>query len=43
MESVYEMIEEAKGFSMSAADIECEMRKANYWAAIGIGVKNYYG
>lgn len=44
-ESVHEMIEEARaeGVSMSAADIEYEMRKANHWATIGIGIKGYYG
>lgn len=43
-EDVQEMIDEsrAEGESMDAEAIEYETRKANHWAAIGIGVKGYY-
>lgn len=43
-EAVQEMIEEAAadGEPMDADDVEYEMRKAKYWATIGIGVKDYY-
>lgn len=34
---------EADGDPMDADEIEYEMRKANHWATIGIGVENYYG
>ncbi len=42
-ESVQEMIEEAAndGVLMDAEEIEYEMRRANHWATIGIGTKNY--
>ncbi|HCL03206.1 MAG TPA: hypothetical protein DHW61_12500 [Lachnoclostridium phytofermentans] len=41
---VVEMIEEAveDGEPMNTNDIEYEMRKANHWATIGIGIENYY-
>lgn len=43
-ESVSEMIEEAKRFGepMNNDDIEYEMKRANHWATIGIGVAGYY-
>lgn len=43
-ENVQEMIAEAEenGESMEAEEIEYEMRQANYWATIGIGVEGYY-
>ena len=43
-EGVQEMIEEAKeeGEPMVDEDIEYEMRKADHWATIGIGIKDYY-
>jgi len=43
-ESVSEMIEEAKAFGnpMTDDEIEYEMKRANHWATIGIGVKGYY-
>lgn len=43
-ESVSEMIEEAKVFGnpMTDDEIEYEMRRANHWATIGIGVRGYY-
>lgn len=43
-EVVQEMIEEAEedGEPMNVDDIEYEMRKANHWATIGIGIENYY-
>lgn len=43
-EDVQEMIEEADkdGEPMETDEIEYEMRKANYWSAIGIGIENYY-
>lgn len=44
-DAVQKMIEEAdeEGEPMEADEIEYEMRKANYWSTIGIGIKNYYG
>ena len=41
---VAEMIEEAKSFGnpMSDDEIQYEMKRANYWATIGIGVTGYY-
>ncbi len=41
---IAEMIEEAKSFGnpMSDDEIQYEMKRANYWAAIGIGVTGYY-
>lgn len=43
-EDVEEMIAEAKkdGEPMNEEEIEDEMRRANYWATIGIGVESYY-
>lgn len=43
-ESVQEMIAEAEedGESMGTEEIEYEMRRADYWAAIGIGIEGYY-
>lgn len=43
-ESVSEMIDEAKNFGnpMSDDDIQYEMKKANHWATIGVGVAGYY-
>lgn len=43
-EDVQEMIREsrAEGEPMDLEEIECETRKANHWAAIGIGVMGYY-
>ena len=32
----------ADGKPMDEAEIEDEMKKANYWATIGIGVRDYY-
>ncbi len=32
----------ADGEPMEADEIEYEMRTANYWATIGIGIENYY-
>ena len=44
-DAVQEMIEDAdeEGDPMEADEIEYEMRKANYWSTIGIGIENYYG
>lgn len=41
---VTEMIEEAKSFGnpMSDDEIQYEMKRANHWATIGIGVAGYY-
>lgn len=43
-EDVEDMIEEADedGEPMDEEEIEYEMRKANHWATIGIGIQNYY-
>lgn len=43
-EDVEDMIAEATadGKPMDEAEIEDEMKKANYWATIGIGVRDYY-
>ncbi len=43
-DDVREMIEESKraGEPMSRCDIDAELKKANHWATIGIGVKGYY-
>lgn len=43
-ENIQEMIEEAAehGEPMETDEIEYEMRKANYWSTIGIGIENYY-
>lgn len=43
-EDVEDMIAEANadGKPMDEAEIEDEMKKANYWATIGIGVRDYY-
>ncbi len=43
-ENVQEMIAEAEenGEPMNAEEIEYEMKQANYWATIGIGVEGYY-
>lgn len=43
-ESVREMIEEAEadGEPMDVDEIEYEMKKANHWETIGIGIENYY-
>ena len=41
---IAEMMEEAKSFGnpMSDDEIQYEMKRANYWATIGIGVPGYY-
>ena len=41
---IAEIVEEAKSFGnpMSDDEIQYEMKRANYWAAIGIGVTGYY-
>jgi hypothetical protein len=41
---VDEMIEEAASFGnpMSDTEIQYEMRRANHWATIGIGIAGYY-
>ena len=41
---IAEMMEEAKSFGnpMSDDEIQYEMKRANYWATIGIGVAGYY-
>lgn len=38
------MIKEADklGQQIDEREIECEMRRENYWATIGIGIKDYY-
>lgn len=43
-ENVEDMMKEAEedGEPMDADEIEYEMRKAKHWAAIGIGIENYY-
>jgi len=43
-EEIHEMIEEAAnlGNPMSDDEIQYEMKRANYWASIGIGVAGYY-
>ena len=43
-ENVQEMITEAEenGTPMETSEIEYEMKKANFWATIGIGVEGYY-
>lgn len=43
-EDVEDMIEEAveDGAPMDEEEIEYEMRRANYWATIGIGIEDYY-
>lgn len=43
-DEIAEMIEEAKndGNPMSDDEIEYEMKKANHWATIGVGVAEYY-
>lgn len=43
-EEITEMIEEAARFGnpMSDDEIQYEMKRANHWATIGVGVKNYY-
>lgn len=43
-EAVEDMIEEAEddGEPMDDEEIAYEMRKADHWATIGIGVENYY-
>lgn len=43
-EDVEDMIAEATadGKPMDEAEIEDEMKKANYWVTIGIGVRDYY-
>ncbi|MBD5130793.1 MAG: hypothetical protein HDT43_12855 [Ruminococcaceae bacterium] len=43
--NVEEMIAEAErdGFTMSAEDIAEERKKAEFWATIGIGIREYYG
>ena len=43
-DEITKMIEEAKsdGNPMSDDEIHYEMKRANYWAAIGIGVTGYY-
>lgn len=41
---ISEMIEEAKSFGnpMSDDEIQHEMKRANHWATIGVGVTGYY-
>ena len=41
---IAEIVEEAKSFGnpMSDDEIQYEMKRANYWATIGIGVTGYY-
>lgn len=43
-EEIKEMIEEAAsiGAPMSADEIENEMKRANHWATVGVGVAGYY-
>lgn len=43
-EAVSEMIEEAASYGNPMADdeIEYEMKRANHWATIGVGVAGYY-
>lgn len=43
--NVQEMIEEADkdGEPLEADVLEYEMKKANYWSTIGIGIEDYYG
>lgn len=44
-EDVLEMIEEMKAEGISIEnneDIEMEMKKSNYWASFGIGIRDYY-
>ena len=43
-EEVQEMIEEAASFGnpMSEDEIQYEMKRAHYWASIGIGTAGYY-
>ena len=43
-DEITEMIEEAKndGNPMSDDEIEYEMKRANYWATIGVGITGYY-
>ncbi len=43
-DEITEMIEEAKndGNPMSDDDIEYEMKRANHWATIGVGIAGYY-
>lgn len=43
-EGIKEMIEEAASFGepMSDNEIEYEMKRANHWATIGVGVVGYY-
>ena len=43
-EDVQEMIEEAAadGVPIDEEELEYEMKKANYWETIGIGIENYY-
>lgn len=43
-EDIEDMIEDAAedGEPMDEEEIEYEMKKANYWATIGIGIENYY-
>lgn len=43
-EDIQQMIDEAKqeGEQIADEDIEYEMKKANHWATIGIGIKDYY-
>lgn len=42
--NVQEMIAEAEedGEQMDTEEVEYEMKRANYWATIGIGVEGYY-
>lgn len=44
LESVQEMIQDAieEDDVMDEEDIAYEMKKANHWASIGIGIKDYY-
>lgn len=41
---VSEMIEEAaeSGAPMSDEEIQCELKRANHWATIGVGIAGYY-
>ena len=43
-ENVSKMIDEAKDFGnpMSDEEIQYEMKKANHWVTIGVGVAGYY-